>query len=526
MARTKGTGNTNPDDSPPSPSPTRSPSPPSPPVKKLPSSSPPFDSTPQSPKETTPFETPPQSTLNNSTEQIMQDDYLTTETTPEKTPLKNDEELPFIPDPESFHPLAMVLYVEPQPTSVNLNFNTPREVVEDQQTAPQEPPSLNKMAPNLRNATKRKFSPKKAKSAPNPRPRKSLRLRFAVGTKKINSVDTTVHEISDSDEEIEPSTPLAEKTPSPIKPKPKSIKKVLKPPIKESRSKTAQPERSPKGFSENPSDKDYELSSDYSPECSPKRKDPSKQKIIHISKGKREPLFDPSLKKDFKEKWGNRSIGIGRYYDFVKLEKDKVVLKEYVDEQGWTKFLQLRERHYPKLIQAFYFMAEAYPEESLIVSRIKDVEIRLTPQVISNTLGISNTGQTVFGDDWFEKLEVNSENVYKLLFKPNVTEFVFSNLLPTPKMLNGISQHCVLPRNGNFQHVSSNDLLIMYHLFMKEKLSLPHIIIHNMINIIHSRNKKSCLPYGMCHTPILDRLKSLVRILKWFTFPFYSFFTI
>ncbi|KEH19440.1 Ty1/Copia-like polyprotein/retrotransposon, putative [Medicago truncatula] len=64
MARTKGTGNTNPDDFPPSPSPTRSPSPPSPPVKKPLSSPPLFDSTPQSPKETTPFETPPQSPKN------------------------------------------------------------------------------------------------------------------------------------------------------------------------------------------------------------------------------------------------------------------------------------------------------------------------------------------------------------------------------------------------------------------------------------------------------------------------------
>jgi hypothetical protein len=519
MARTKGAGSTNPDNSSPlSPSPTRSPSPPSPPTKP-PSSptSPRFDLTPPPTKETTPFETPPQSPLKNTVEQTMQDGYLTTETTPEKTPSKNDEELPFIPDPESFHPLAMVVYVEPQPTFVNLNLNPPTEAVEEQQTAPQEPPNLNKMAPHLRNATKRKMPPKKAKSAPNPRPRKSLRLRSAVGTRKTNSVDTTVHEISDSDEETEPPTPLVEKTPSPLKPKPKSSKKVSKPSVKASipkpkpkptvkdkgkQKQTVEPDRSPEGSSESSSDEDDKLSSDYSPECSPKRKTTSKPKNIKISQGKKVPLFDPTLKKDFKKKWENRSIGIGRYYDFVKLEKDKVDLKEYVDEQGWTKFLQLRERHYPKLIQAFYFMAEAYPEESLIVSRIKDVEIRLTPQVISDILGISNTGRTVFGDDWFEKLEVDSENVLKLLFKPNVTEFVSSNLLPKPKMFHGISQHCVLPRNGNFQNVSPNDLLVMYHLYMKEKLSLPHIIIHNMINVIQSRNKKSCLPYGMALTKI------------------------
>jgi len=510
MARTKGD---NPDQSSPlSPSPTRSPSPP---MKKppSPSSSPVFDSTPPPTKETTPFETPPQSPLKNTVEPTMQDGYFTS---PEKTPLKNDEETPFIPDPESFHPLAMVLYIEPQPAPVNIDLNTPAKVVEENQTVPQEPPNQNKMAPHLRNA-KRKMPPKKAKSAPNPRPRKSMRIRAAIGTKKTNSIDTTIHKILDSDEETEPSTPLAEKTPSPLKPKPKSNKKVSKPSVKipvpkpkpkptekdkGKQKQTAQAERSPERSPESSPDEDEELSSDYSPECSPKRKTASKPKNINISRGKRMPLFDPTLKKEFKEKWGNRSIGIGRYYDFVKLENDKIVLKEYVDEQGWTKFLQLRERHYPKLIQAFYFMAEAYPEESLIVSRIKDVEIRLTPEVISEILGISNTGQTVFGDNWFEKLDVDPDNVYKLLFKPNVSDFVSSNLLPTPKMLNGISQHSVLPRNGNFQYVGPNDLLIMYHLFMKEKLSLPHIIIHNMINVIQSRNKISCLPYGMALTKI------------------------
>jgi len=122
--------------------------------------------------------------------------------------------------------------------------------------------------------------------------------------------------------------------------------------------------------------------------------------------------------------------------------------------------------------------------QSLIVSRIKDIEFHLTHKVISDIFGISNSGQNVFGDKWFEELGIDPTNVYKLLFKSNVYDFVSSNLLPTPKMLNGIRQHSVLPRNGNFQQVNPNDLLIMYHLFLKEKLTLCHILIHNMINVI------------------------------------------
>ena len=354
------------------------------------------------------------------------------------------------------------MLIKPQSTPVNIDLNAPVEVDEDHQTAPQEPsqmnpPNQNKMAPYLRNV-KRKVPPQKAKSAPNPSSRKSMRLRSVVGTKKTNSVDKTVYEIPDSDGEPEQNTPLAEKTSSHLKPKPKSNKKVSKPAVKVcvpkpkpkpaekdkgKQKETAWSEQSPKGSP----NKDKELSLDYSLERFPKHKTASKPKNINISQGNKMPLFGPTLKKEFKEKWGSRSIAVGRYFDFVNWESEKIVLKEYVEEQGVTKFLEIPERHYPKLIQAFY-MAEAFPEESLIVSRVKDVEIRLTPQVISDILGISNKGKTVFGDNWFKKLGVDPTHVYKILFKPNVSEFVSSNLLPTPKMLNGISQRSVIPRNG------------------------------------------------------------------------------
>jgi len=73
--------------------------------------------------------------------------------------------------------------------------------------------------------------------------------------------------------------------------------------------------------------------------------------------------------------------------------------------------------------------------------------------------------------------------------------------------MNPMSQHNILPRNGNFQNVSSNDLLPVYHVFMKEKLNLPHILLHNMINTIQNPNKKSSVPYGMALTKIFNKFK-------------------
>ncbi|AET02531.1 hypothetical protein MTR_8g041950 [Medicago truncatula] len=95
---------------------------------------------------------------------------------------------------------------------------------------------------------------------------------------------------------------------------------------------------------------------------SSKTSKPSSNKLS-LSKRKKVPLFDKDLKKDFKEKWSTRPIGVGRFIDFAKLEKEKISLKEYSDALGWTKFQEIRERYYPKVIQAFYFRAEVLLEK-------------------------------------------------------------------------------------------------------------------------------------------------------------------
>jgi len=97
-----------------------------------------------------------------------------------------------------------------------------------------------------------------------------------------------------------------------------------------------------------------------------------------VSKLKFPLLIDPSLNKTFYEKWSSRPIGVGRFYDFDKLERDKIFVKQYPDNLGWVPFLQIRERHYPTAIQAFYIMAKCYPEKDLIVSNIKGVKIYIS----------------------------------------------------------------------------------------------------------------------------------------------------
>jgi len=75
-----------------------------------------------------------------------------------------------------------------------------------------------------------------------------------------------------------------------------------------------------------------------------------KSRNLSVSKCKFPLLIDPSLSKTFYEKWSSKPIGVGRYYDFDKLERDEVFVKQYPDKLGWVPFLQIREIYYLEAI--------------------------------------------------------------------------------------------------------------------------------------------------------------------------------
>jgi hypothetical protein len=169
---------------------------------------------------------------------------------------------------------------------------------------------------------------------------------------------------------------------------------------------------------------------------------------------------------------------------------------------GWTHFLQIREKTYKKVVQAFYCQATAYSEKSLIISTIKGKQISLTPDLIAEYLNLPSDGFCVYGDNWDLDLKVNLTDVFSYIFKNPNNVFVSANLHYIPKMLNLLSQHSLIPRKGNHGKITKNDLLIIYCMFYEVRLNLPHVILHHMISAIKDKNPRHGLPYGM----ILTRL--------------------
>ncbi|AES97712.2 hypothetical protein MTR_5g058770 [Medicago truncatula] len=230
------------------------------------------------------------------------------------------------------------------------------------------------------------ITPVKTKSKPKPKPKKT-----------IDEGDKTVHEIPDSDEE-------EEAVPEVVQPKPVATSKNSK--TSKPKSSSNQTEKPP------PKTKISKSNSNNSKKPSLSKKSPPKPPLTRKEKGKapltseeknpspqKIPLLDPEQEQDFYEKWAPRPIAIGRYVDFEDLDKEEILLRAFTDKMGWTHFLQIREKTYKKVVQAFYSQAKAYSEKSLIISTIKGKQISLTPEVIAQHLNLPSDGLCVYGEN-------------------------------------------------------------------------------------------------------------------------------
>ncbi|GAU22906.1 hypothetical protein TSUD_377180 [Trifolium subterraneum] len=192
-------------------------------------------------------------------------------------------------------------------------------------------------------------------------------------------------------------------------------------------------------------------------------------------------------------------------YNFAKLSIGGVDLVKFVEPFEWKSFFHIKETVYPLLFQAFYFNAQVFPEKDLITSNIKDVELVVDPYVIGSVIGIKSEGLEVYGNDWYDQVKINKEDLKKKMFteeraKKNAPP---SSMLKTEyKLLHNMCQHSFFPRTESKDKVTDLDLLMMYHMAKGVKLNLPYIILHHMILAATSGFKKIALPYAMLLTRI------------------------
>nr|XP_004506394.1 uncharacterized protein LOC101493015 [Cicer arietinum] len=236
------------------------------------------------------------------------------------------------------------------------------------------------------------------------------------------------------------------------------------------------------------------------------------------------PLISPDKSKLFNEKWAQRLVGIGRVFVFDNLVVDGNAVQHHTDALGWTSFLKISESYYPDVVCAFYCNAKTFADKSLIISTIKGMEIKLTPEILASILQLPTKGPSVFGDHWYSALNLRKTKVLSDLFEEDSTRYLSTYLKPLPKVFNNMCQHTLIPHYGSHEYVSDNDALLIHHLLNCKRLNLPYVILQHMICAATKDYRKNIVPYGMVMTKVfkyfgvsLASETSMIKISKFST---------
>ncbi|WJX68028.1 hypothetical protein P8452_52440 [Trifolium repens] len=178
---------------------------------------------------------------------------------------------------------------------------------------------------------------------------------------------------------------------------------------------------------------------------------------------------------------------------------------KYVEPLGWTDFFKLKDSVMPQMVQAFYHNANVHTDKNLIISNIRGVEIQLDTETLGCLTNLPFEGATIYGGDWYSKLDVSKEALIMELFNEEGAKMedpASSYLKKKFKILHNMLLHCIFPRIGSKQKVTDIDLLILYHMTKGIKLNLPYVIIQHTMNGAKSGPKKIALTYGMILTKL------------------------
>ena len=89
----------------------------------------------------------------------------------------------------------------------------------------------------------------------------------------------------------------------------------------------------------------------------------------------------------------------------------RINLLKYVQPLGWIDFFIIKESHYPKATQSFYFMAKTSIDISLIISNQKGNAI--THENLAYTLNLPTEGATLYGDTWDDEARLCMSEIIK-----------------------------------------------------------------------------------------------------------------
>ncbi|PNX83879.1 hypothetical protein L195_g039928, partial [Trifolium pratense] len=267
----------------------------------------------------------------------------------------------------------------------------------------------------------------KSKSTNTSQVRRSALLQSSSGTKRP-VIDNTIYVVNDSDlEEIETTSPTRHTKPlSQIIEPSKSTQTTKSAPVKTKTPRKAfiahlEKYLADKGKSSSSEEEEAEKDDDGRKGKSPEIAEPTLTQMM--PKNMVIPLIHYTEKEDFDLYWYMKPVPSCRYYHFANLASGGIDVMRLTETQGWTHLFRMRETIYPRVVQAFYFNAKVDPENDQIMSTLRDVEIKLTPEILGKYLNLPIDGAKLFGETWYSEAGVKKEDLIQEMFNAESEKF-------------------------------------------------------------------------------------------------------
>ena len=194
---------------------------------------------------------------------------------------------------------------------------------------------------------------------------------------------------------------------------------------------------------------------------------------------------------------GNRSVTSGRKVDPDFLDRENFRIGNWIRRQHWDSFCNLNVPYYPSLVRNFFEnMSLGYES---IISTVKDVQIVINEEKLSQLLAIPKTGKC------FMTLGKKEEALKAILGKERVTDLrslQAGQLKLEMRLLHNIVSRIFFPKTGRFDWVNEKEIAFMYHLIEGNQINLPYLMLNQMKEA--AKGKRACLPYGMVFTLIFN----------------------
>ncbi|GAV88156.1 hypothetical protein CFOL_v3_31579 [Cephalotus follicularis] len=171
-------------------------------------------------------------------------------------------------------------------------------------------------------------------------------------------------------------------------------------------------------------------------------------------------------------------------------------IKSWLEHMGWFDYLCSSHIIYPSLVKLFYANLEK-TTGCVAKSFVLGNPVKISPEIIAETLGIPCSGITHFND--IEKSDALEICLERSDFNPLMT--VTSSHFPiATRILLLIVTNTLLPREGSYTLPSDRDLKLMACIKNGTLVNLPYLIINHILS------RPNHIPYPMLIRRILASL--------------------